>query len=141
MSGYVVEPHDPNHWTDPKSRPTLSPTVALSLYIYRIHMKIRDIDIQKRSTLGLCNLHHRTIRAQNWGFYLLDPPGGVGRGPGVASYIWTYSSLAAKLPEGGMALRLGMGRVGSQHGHLTFWHGPFGPWFWETLLYHWLPKP
>ena len=28
-----------------------------------------------RSSLGLFNLHYRSIRVQNWGFYFLDPPG------------------------------------------------------------------
>ena len=29
-------------------------------------------------TLGVCNLHHRSIRVQIWGIYFLDPPGGLG---------------------------------------------------------------
>ena len=27
---------------------------------------------------GFCNLHHRDTRFQNWGFYVLDPPRGLG---------------------------------------------------------------
>ena len=35
--------------------------------------------IQKiRSTLRLCSLHHRSIRVQNLGIYLLDPPRSLG---------------------------------------------------------------
>ena len=37
-------------------------------------------DPKSRSTLGFCNLHHRSSRAQNWGIYFLDPPGGLGCG-------------------------------------------------------------
>ena len=44
-----------------------------------------DIDIQNsRSTLGLYNLHHRSIGVQNWEFHFLDPPRALGlRGGGV----------------------------------------------------------
>ena len=35
-------------------------------------------DPKSRSTLGFHNLQHRSIRAQNWGIYFLDPPGGLG---------------------------------------------------------------
>ena len=37
-------------------------------------------DPKSRSTLGFCNLHHRAIRIQNWGFYFLDPLRGLGLG-------------------------------------------------------------
>ena len=35
-------------------------------------MKIRDIDVKKRSTLWLHNLHHRSDRARNWGGLLSE---------------------------------------------------------------------
>ena len=35
-------------------------------------------DPKRRSTLGLYNLHHRSIRIQNWGLHFLDPPGRLG---------------------------------------------------------------
>ena len=35
-------------------------------------------DPKSRSPLQFQNLHHRSIRAQNWGTYFLDPPGGRG---------------------------------------------------------------
>ena len=31
-------------------------------------------DPKSRSPFGFHNLHHRNIRAQNWGIYFLDPP-------------------------------------------------------------------
>ena len=37
------------------------------------------------STLGLHNLHHRSMRVQNWGFCFLDPPRALGSGPRSAS--------------------------------------------------------
>ena len=43
-------------------------------------------DSKTRTTLGFHNLHHRNIRAQNWGFYFWILPGvwapGFGRLPG-----------------------------------------------------------
>ena len=36
------------------------------------------VDPKSRSTLRFCNLHHRSIRVQNWGLYFLDPPRGLG---------------------------------------------------------------
>ena len=37
-----------------------------------------------RSTLGFHNLHHISIRAPNWGFYISDPPRGLCKGgPGL----------------------------------------------------------
>ena len=35
-------------------------------------------DPKSRSTLGFYSLHHRSIRAQNWGIYFSDPPRGLG---------------------------------------------------------------
>ena len=35
-------------------------------------------DPKSRSMLGFYNLHHRSIRVQNWGIYFLDPPRGLG---------------------------------------------------------------
>ena len=32
-----------------------------------------------KSTLGFHNLHHRSLRIQNWGLYFLDPVRGVRR--------------------------------------------------------------
>ena len=34
-------------------------------------------DPKSRSTLGFYNLHHRSTGVQNWGIYVLDPPGGL----------------------------------------------------------------
>ena len=52
MGLQVSNPHpNPNPWADPKSR----------------------------SISRFCNLHHRSIRVQNWGIYFLDPPRGLGR--------------------------------------------------------------
>ena len=36
-------------------------------------------DAKSRFSLGIHNLHHRSFRAQNWGIYFCDPPGGQGR--------------------------------------------------------------
>ena len=38
-------------------------------------------DPKSRFTFGFCYLHHRSIRVQNWEFYVSDPPGCVGRCP------------------------------------------------------------
>ena len=35
-------------------------------------------DPKRSSTLEPCNLHHRSIGLQNWGFYFLDPFGVLG---------------------------------------------------------------
>ena len=37
-------------------------------------------DPTSRSPLGFYKLHHRSVRVQHWGIYLLDPPGGLGFG-------------------------------------------------------------
>ena len=49
-----------------------------------------DIDIQKNSTLGFQNLHHRSTRVQNGGIDILDPPGGLGKPGGVATGRWLF---------------------------------------------------
>ena len=37
---------------------------------------------KRGSTLGLCNLHHRFTKVQNWGIYCLNPAGGLVWVPG-----------------------------------------------------------
>ena len=37
----------------------------------------RCADPKSRSTLGYWNLHNRSTRVQNGGFYFLDPPGSL----------------------------------------------------------------
>ena len=56
-------------------------------------------DPKSGSTSGFCNLHHRSIRIQNWGIYILDPPGGLGREPitGVYSCEGSVTSITYSL--------------------------------------------
>ena len=39
--------------------------MQIDIYVY--------ISKSSRSPLGLCNLHHKSIAVQNWGFHFLDP--------------------------------------------------------------------
>ena len=57
----------PNHWTDPKSR----------------------------ATLRFCNLHHRSIRVQNWEIYFLHPPRGLGLGGSLNSLVGLLQPVAS----------------------------------------------
>ena len=49
-------------------------------------------DPKNRSTLGFCDLHHRSIRAQNWGIYFLDPSGGLSGMVKVVNACLTYAA-------------------------------------------------
>ena len=40
---------------------------------YRARCRDLWADARSRCTLGFCNLHHRSTRMQNSGFYFLDP--------------------------------------------------------------------
>ena len=60
---------------------TLQMTTLQGIYVSRPKSEFFRApceDPNSRSTLGFSNLHHKGIRIQNWGFYLLDPPRGLG---------------------------------------------------------------
>ena len=88
----------------------------------------RGADPKTRSTSGLYNLHHGSIRIQNWGFYFLDPP----RGLGIEACI-----LGASL--GLVCLEVSHG---SEEGGRWVWRSsrvmpkgfPMGPYAWAFAL-------
>ena len=53
------------------------PLALLKDIILVLKIDSRLIAPNSRSILGFHNLHHSSIRVQNWGFYLVDPVGAV----------------------------------------------------------------
>ena len=58
---------------------TLADDFHASKQISSFHYPDAWADPKSRVTMGFCHLHYRSTGVQNWGIYLLDPPGGLDR--------------------------------------------------------------